>query len=257
MKNFQIPRLLLMLGASIAIFTGCSTDVPEPLIHTPSVGSMFLFDNYNTDSAGTKIDVSETQTTRTILNTNAKVGDTSGVVQFLEAPDTISMKYEPNGDVRLLQPATSFPNADFPIPTNFGFPSIHVPARWVTFGLGSKAQQPVTGFDTTVSVDLTGSGTLIPVVIHATGNTSYIGTEDLTVGSEKIATQKGLLTVNVQLTAFILSGSITTTDTVWFAPKLGMFIKDVATTNAVVPSQIGTSGPQGGKVSVMTGYAMK
>jgi hypothetical protein len=255
MNNYPIPRLLLMLGASIAIFTGCSTDVPEPLIHTPSTGSIFNYDNYQTDSAGNKIDITETHTTRTILNTNAKVGDTSGVVQFLEPPDTVSMKYEPNGDIRLLQPATTFPNAAFPAPSGFAFPSLTVPARWATFAFGSKSQQMIPGFDTTLSVEF--NGVNVPVVIHATGNTSYVGTENLTVGTETIPTQKGLLTVNVQLTALILTGNFTTVDTVWFAPKLGMIIKDVATTNAQVPAQFGTSGPKGGTVSVMTGYAMK
>jgi hypothetical protein len=258
MNNYQIPRLLLMLGASIAIFTGCSTDVPEPLIHTPSTGSIYNYDNYQTDSTGAKIDASETHTSRTILNTNATIEGKSGVVQFLDGSDTISMKYEGNGDVQLLQPGTTFPNADFPAPAGFSFPTIRVPARWVTFGFGSKAQQAVPGYDTTVFVTIPTIPLPITVVIDATGNTTYLGTENFIVSGETIATQKALLTVNIQFSAAgLLNGSTTTVDTVLFAPKLGMFVKDVAQTSAVLPAQFGTSGLQGGTVSVMTGYAVK
>jgi hypothetical protein len=258
MKNYQIPRLLLMLGASIAIFTGCSTDVPEPLIHTPSTGSIFMFDNYQTDSTGDKIDLTETHTTRTILNTNATIEGKSGVVQFQEEGDTASMKYEGNGDVYLLQPAQTFPNEDFPIPDGFDFPTIRVPARWVQFGLGSKNQFTVPEFDTTVFVTIDPIPLPIAVVIDATGNTTYLGTENFIVSGETIATQKALLTVKVNFSAAgTMNGNITTIDTLWFAPKLGMFIKDVARTNAQLPAQFGTSGPMGGRVSVMTGYAVK
>jgi hypothetical protein len=95
------------------------------------------------------------------------------------------------------------------------------------------------------------------VAVKGTGNTTYIGTEDLVIAGETIATQKALLTVNVGFSAVVLSGNVTTIDTLWFSPKLGMFVKDVAMTNAQLPAQLGTSGPMGGKVSVMTGYTMK
>jgi hypothetical protein len=260
MKNHLFLRLPLLLLASAAIFIGCDcgTEPGEPLIHTPGSGSMFMFSNHQTDSLGNTIPATQTQTTRTILNTNATIAGKSGVVQFLEAGDTISMKYEANGDVQLLQPATTYPNAAFPAPAGLALPNVTVPARWLLFGLGSKTPQTVPGYDTTVSVSMSGLPLPIVVTVNATGNTAYIGTEDLVIAGETIPTQKALLTVNANFSAALLfSGSTTTVDTVWFAPKLGMFIRDEAKTSAQLPPQFGTSGPMGGKASVMTGYTMK
>lgn len=254
---------MLLLGAMI---TGCATEPnpPEPLIHTPGSGSAYRFTNYAKDTTGTNIQSSETHSTRTIIATNATILGQGGVVQFREqndtstgtTADTVSMHYEGNGDVKLFQPAVSFPNADFPAPPGIPLPNLTIPARWVTFGFGSKTQMTVPSYDTTVNLTL--SGFPISLNVKATGTTSYIGTEDVMVGAEKIATQKGLLTVNVQFAAALLfNGSITTTDTVWFAPKLGMFVKDDAISRSVLPAQFGPSGIMGGSYSVLTSYTMK
>lgn len=261
--------LLLALGGMFlagALITGCATEPgPEPPIRTPGTGSSYKFSNHAKDTTGAIIPNSETRTTRTIISTNTTLMGESNVVQFREtndtstnsaAADTVSMHYEANGDVKLFQPAITFPNDDFPAPPGVPFPNISIPARWVLFGFTSKSQVTIPSYDTTVNI--TFSGFPISLNVKATGTTSYIGTEDLMIGGEKVATQKGLLTVNMQLSAALLfSGSFKTTDTVWFAPKLGMIVKDDAITTSVLPAQFGPSGIVGGTHSVLTSYTIK
>ncbi len=133
-------------------------------------------------------------------------------------------------------------------------PAFTIPARWVTFGYGSKAPMTIPSFDTTLTVD----GGLFPlqVGLTATGTTSYIGSENLTTSSGVVATQKGLLSVTVNFSSLIANGSFKTVDTIWFAPKLGMFVKDDGFATATLPAAFGGNQNLGGTFNVLTSYSL-
>jgi hypothetical protein len=248
---------LLAVGAmAAATLTGCSSSdtPPEPLITTPANGTAYMVDNYQKDSLGQIDQSSKKSSVRTIISTNATVSGKTGVVQYYEDADTTSLHFESNGDVSFLQPAVSYPDPSMPIALPVALPAFHVPARWVLFGYGSKQQNTIPGYDTSLSV----SGPLpvpIPVNIHVTGTTSYIGSEDMTISNGKIATHKALLTVDVNFTSIIASGSIQTVDTIWFAPKLGMFVKDDGMATAKLPATFGGDRNIGGTYNILTSYA--
>jgi hypothetical protein len=237
--------VMLAVGAmATAIFTGCSSsDAPkDPLITTPASGTAYMVDNYQKESLG-RIDQSTKQSSiRTIISTYAETGDTT------------SLHFESNGDVSFLQPETSFPDPSMPMALPVQIPAFRIPARWVVFGYGTKQQNTIPSYDTTLSI----SGPLpvpIPVNIHVAGTTSYIGTEDLPITSGTIATQKALLTVDINFTSIVASGSIHTVDTIWFAPKLGMFAKNDGLATAKLPATFGGDQNLGGTYNILTSYS--
>lgn len=249
--------VMLAVGAmTAATFTGCSSSdaPPEPLITTPKSGTAYMVDNYQKDSLG-RIDQSSKQSSiRTITSTNATIAGKTGVVQYVEDSTTTSLHFESNGDVSFLQPETSYPDPSMPMALPVQLPAFHIPARWVVFGYGTKQQNTIPSYDTTLSI----SGPLpvpIPVNIHVGGTTSYIGTEDLTISNGKIATQKALLTVDVNFSSIVASGSIHTVDTIWFAPKLGMFVKDDGLATAKLPATFGGDQNLGGTYNILTSYS--
>jgi|GEM_PF-2385305 len=249
-------RLLAILATTIVI-AGCSNSSeptpPAPLITTPKVGSTYTIDSYEKDSLGRMVPGSFQTTIRTITSTNATVEGKSNVVQYTDGDETTSLHFETNGDVAFFQPATSSGD-QMPAGLPVEIPDFTIPARWVTFGYGSKAPMTIPSFDTTLMID---AGVFpLPVNLTATGTTSYIGTENLTTTSGVVATQKGLLSVTVNFSSLIASGSFKTVDTIWFAPNLGMFVKDDGSTTATLPDAFGGNQNLGGTFNVLTSYSL-
>lgn len=253
--------LAALLGVCTLAFSlsGCDCGTEPfkvPAVTLPKVGAAYNYVNYSKDTLGARVDASQTFSTRTVIANNATVAGKTGVVQYVEGTDTASMHFETNGDVQVLQPAMTFPNDQFSAPPGLPFPTINIAARWVMFGYGSKAQNTVPPYDTSVTVQVPGLPIPVAVNIKMNGTTSYIGTEDIMVNAEKIATQKGLLTVNTSFVTLLGTIKVTTTDTLWFSQKLGIFVKDDGLSTAEMPAQFGRSGIVGGTLSTLTGYTI-
>ncbi|HVZ40302.1 MAG TPA: hypothetical protein VHI13_13565 [Candidatus Kapabacteria bacterium] len=185
--------------------------------------------------------------------TNATVQGKAGVIQYTEGVDTLSMHFESNGDVSNLIPAIEFPGGQAPPAP--GLPSFSFAARWAVLPYGSKTPQTVPPIDTTVSLTMQGFPLTIPV--KGSGTSTYVGTEDITVGAEKISTQKAFVTYSVGFTIPLIGeGKITINDTLWFSPKLGMFVKDDGLTTGQFPQGLGRSGIMGGNYSILTSYVI-
>ncbi len=252
-----ISRLVLIPALLGAFIAGCCPDEPgEPLIRVPKPGSGFSYTYYSTDSNGRKIDATVETVSRHVIANGVTVMGRENAVQYLEDGDTISLHYEADGDASYLQAPISYPGDEFPSMPGLPIPNITIPARWITFAFGSKVPQEIPDYDTTIMVPF--NGLPVPVSIDAEGSTSYIGTEDISVSGETIATQKGLLTVNVTFTVPLLGGgNVTSIDTIWFAPKLGMFVKDVGSRRGNFPAQLGGARKLNGSFNALTGYVMK
>lgn len=254
-RNLVIPALCAL---ALAGCDGCSssTNPKEPLIITPKPGSGFIYTYYNTDENDQPIEQTRQTTARSVIKNGATVMGKDNVVQYLEDADTISVHYEENGDASFLQMPITYPNNEFGGIPNLPIPSFTIPSRWVTFGYGSKTQMVVPRFDTVMSTIIGGFPVLISV--QANGTTMSLGDENLSINGETIATNKGLLTVNVAFNASLLmAGTITTVDTIWFAPKLGMFVKDDGFTRANLPQQFGGNRAFGGTFNTLISYSMK
>lgn len=185
-----ISRLLLIPALCTALLAGCSDDETgpkEPLIRTPKPGSGFSYTYYNLDTNGQRIDQTMRTVSRHVLANGVTVMGRENVVQYMEDSDTISLHYEADGDASYLQSPIAYPGDEFPSMPGIPIPNITVPARWITFAFGSKTTQEIPDYDTTVMVDF--NGLPLPISIEAEGATSYIGTEDISVSGETIATQ--------------------------------------------------------------------
>jgi len=239
------------------VLAGCgSTEPKEPLIHTPGTGSSFIYTYYSKDSSGRPIELTRRTVSRSVLATGVSVMGKNSVVQYLEDGDTINVHYEENGDASFLQAAVAYPNNDMPELPGLPLPSVTLPARWVTFPYGSRTAMAIPSFDTTIMVNV--GGFPIPVTTHATGTTTYLKDEELSISGETIATNKGLLTLNITFTVPLLAtGSVSVIDTIWFAPKLGMFIKDDGFSHGIFPEEYGGERDLGGTYNILTSYTLK
>lgn len=254
-RNLVVPALC---AVALAGCNGCSsaTDPKDPLITTPKPGSGFIYTYYNTDENDVPIERTRQTTARSVIANGATVLGRTNVVQYLEDADTISVHYEENGNASFLQMPITYPNSEFSGIPNLPIPSFTIPSRWITFGYGSKNQMTVPRFDTVLAANIGG----LPLVIsvQATGTTTYLSDENLSISGETIATNKGLLTVNVAFNAALLAaGTITTVDTIWFAPKLGMFVRDDGFTRGNLPQQFGGNRAFGGTFNTLISYSMK
>lgn len=234
----------LALLPILAMLAGCSTpDAPDPLIKSPGTGSSFTYKSHLKDSTGQKDPKSE----QTLLNTVGPTGLTyegkSNVVSFIEGVDTSYVVYEGNGDVTAYQPELTLPSPQMPF--------LIIPGRWVTFPFGTKNPVAVPGYSTTTTLPMIP----VPVTINVTGTTSYIGTENLQIGTETIATQKGLLTINSTVSSLIASGPVTSIDTFWFAQKLGVFVKEDGLDVGKIP--VYADGILGGRFRMLMSYSLK
>ncbi len=252
------PRPIAFLAlCAVFLVTGCSSEEPgAPAIHTPKPGSGFTYTSYTTDSNGRRIDATTQTVLRTILANGVTVAGRQNVVQYLEDGDTISIHYEANGDASYYQAAVTYPNSDLPAMPGLDIPEITVPARWVTFAFGSKTTTAIPSYDSTINIPF--NGFPIPVRVQVTGTTSYIAAEDLSINGETIATQKGLLLLNASFIVPLMGNStVNKIDTFWFAPKLGMFVRNDGSAHGNFPEQFGGAQKMNGNFSTLVGYSLK
>ncbi|MEO5930274.1 MAG: hypothetical protein ABIR47_10115 [Candidatus Kapaibacterium sp.] len=241
----QLTAMFIAAATAITM-AGCGTTDPQaPLITTPKVGSGYTFENYQKDSTGHIDQSTKTVSTSSVTSVNTAVLGKTDVVRYMEGVDTMDLHFQANGDVDMRQPALILPSP--------ALPYINIPSRWVVLPYGSKALTTIPGMDTTISIPMIP----LPIAVKATGNVVYIGTEDLKVGTNTVATQKALMTINVSFNALILNGTVVSTDTLWFAPKLGMIVKDDGLQQGNLPAQLGGNGILGGTYRILTDFSLK
>ncbi len=246
----------ISLAAAFAVLLGGCVNAPPdvPTVTKPAVGSSFTYVSYVKDSTGTNIPISENYFTRVITATNVAVAGRTGATSYQEDGQTYNLFYETNGDVSYLQPPIEYPGANFPeIP---GLPALSFPARWALFGLVNRRAHAIQGIDTALVLTIPGLPIPIPVTLKVSSITQYAGTDSLRVGSETLGTWKSTLSVVTVFNSPLGGGRTVTMDTLWFAPKLGMFVKDEGITNAVLPEAFGPSGVIGGNSSTLTSYSL-
>jgi hypothetical protein len=101
------------------------------------------------------------------------------------------------------------------------------------------------------------SGFSIPAKVTVVAD--YIGDENVTIGTETMATNHCRITATAVSNSGVISPPVTYTNQrdIYFAPKIGYAAK--VTTNEVVPAVtlLGTKGKITGTFKVLTSYSLK
>lgn len=203
---------LTLLGLSIA---GCKsdsiTDPPGVTVTIPKVGSSFTVQTFGRDRSGAKVAGTEDTVTATVTATDGSFYGRQNVV-IVSPPsggDDFMLIHEPNGDVSVIS-AHSNGSTDF---------QFTMPQQWIRLPFGSKQGGLLRSYDTTAT-----SGSLSGGLTHRT-SVGYLGSEELTLGGEKLATHKVRVTTNWTATHGSSSETVEVKETFWFAPKIGFFLK--------------------------------
>ncbi|GEM_PF-3305485 len=141
MKTYR--NLCILIIAAMIGGAGCKSNSSSPngggttTLTIPGVGSVFVYDDYQTDTlTGAKIPSTEKFDTTTVIATHISFAGKTNVTQFRENAGGLNvsyMSYEPNGDVSFYVNSSGSPGSR---------------SGWLTVPLASKGQQSFTEFDT-------------------------------------------------------------------------------------------------------------
>ncbi len=242
---------VLMLGISLAtIVAGCSDDgaSPGPGFTVPKTGSSYMYENYMTDSTGAEIPGSRMTSTMTVAETGMNYMGRDNVHRMVASTgETTYLRYENNGDVSLYGSLSSLAgNMADQIPISYD-------PGWITFPVASGTPGTLPPIDT--SITLPYNGLPITAVVKGNGTVTSIGSEEVTVGSEKLTAQRAVVRMNINASVFLLlSLNVTLTDTLWYSPKIGLITGEkgsMTTVPALMP------GLNGGNGRTLTSYTLK
>ncbi len=208
------PYLSSTILLSALAFVGCSDsdnpiNPPGSTEGGPKVGSRY---SYHVTSAYSNGMVNELDFNNVVAATGvAYAGKTNVVKMTTDLPaknqigETGYFVYETNGDL------TGF----FPVNMNGQV----LDSTWLTYTFGSKGPMIYPNWDK----DAAGMHTTV------TGTGTYLGTEQLTVGSETFETMKMATRMDISMKISGMSTALMTTsyiDTAWYAPRIFNMVKN-------------------------------
>ena len=195
----------VLCGAGIS---GCGSSSTGPDTGTPSTapktGSTYTMESYNIDSSGNKLgtavtgDILVTGTTDYAGKQNVTMFGAGNVLEYLV--------YESNGDVSVFVPSKTQNGVTYR-------------SGWATYPFGGKGEHTLTLFDSTyITQGITG-------ILKSTWSSKYLGSEEITVGTEKLMTLK-VQTESIAINQFGNAGGAgRTTSTEWYAPSIGYWVR--------------------------------
>jgi hypothetical protein len=217
----------LIAVVAISMLGGCEDDPATSnnnsiTVVKPGSGSSFVFSIYEIDSNHVKVPGSDSTETKTVTSTNLSMQGESNVYLIVSSMDTTYFSYQSNGDIKMLSAEAAGDS---------------VVAAWLTLPVGSRAAQSATIFSDT-----------IPIVgyMNIKWSAKHIGTANLTVGSETLATQM----IEQTMETTIFSIPTVTKDTMWIAPSIGFIAQQKNFSTSVF-------GGGGGGSMTLTSYALK
>lgn len=206
-KSFAIvSRNFLFAAFALASMTvvGCGDDPVNPGDNTTSVvpksGSIYNYTSYKTVN-GARVNGSDS-TYRSSVVANARTFEgKSNVVTFFDGSDSTYLAYESNGDVSLY--ATNDEGE----------------GMWMKYPFASKTTFSLP--EEVSYIEIGGGIDTVTTKITA----KHVGTQEVTVGSEKLATQKVEFELNIAHNWEGESGGSSFKTTFYYAPKIGMFAR--------------------------------
>lgn len=243
----MFPLIAAALLLSFAI-SACGDDpagAQGPFI--PKVGSEFTYNAYARDSLGEKVEGSDEISTAIIAATGAEYAGKNDVVVVIQnMTDTMRLHYESNGDVSIRGDLMGLNSSELP-------GGIQAPAYdpgWITLPFGSKGSTALPILDSSLAV----MG--FDININGTGNASYLGSDQITVDGKSFATEKVRIDLLINLSATVAAGTVRVSDTLWFAPELGMLARNGLNTRTNISGLFSTKAESGAH-SMLTSYALK
>lgn len=206
----------------------------------PRAGSTFTYTTYAVDSTGAQAGGSSLVAAQ-IVSTTEKYQGRDSVVEILEGSDTTYHYYEANGDIAVYNKGLAFDTS--------GRMS---GAGWIDLPFASHTTGNAVLTDSEhVYIDVNGVAVSGMLVQH--GTASYISSEEITVGSEKLTGEKVVLDLTVSLDILSQTFTAHAINTYWYSQKLGYLIKEDSRTTSNFPNQ----DPFKGGVSVLNSYNVK
>ena len=226
--------LLGVLTLTALTAAGCGDDPASPGGPTttsviPKTGSVYNYASYKTVE-GNKVSGSDSTYKFTTTANAAAFQGKSNVVTFNDGSDETRVAYEANGDVSLWAV------------NNEG------EGTWMTYPFVSKT--PFSLPVETVYAELPSGIDTITTSITA----KHVGTQEITVGSEKFATQKVEFALSMAHHWNGNSGGSIFKTTFYYAPKIGMFVR---TDEETVINEFDGSTSHEGEIRTLTSYTLK
>jgi hypothetical protein len=235
-KSFGTVARHLLLGVlTLTALTaaGCGDDPASPGTTTTSVvpktGSVYNYSSYKTANGNRVAGSDSTYRFSTIADAASFQGK-SNVVTFNDGSDDTHVAYEANGDLALWAV------------------NEEGEGTWMSYPFGSRT--PFALPVETVYADLGGSIDTITTSITA----KHVGTQEITVGSEKFATQKVEFVISMSHHFSGVSGGSVFKTTFYYAPKIGMFVR---TDEETVINEFDGTTSREGEIRTLTSYTLK
>jgi hypothetical protein len=226
-STMRLCSISLIAAAAITMIGGCADDPATSNNVTmvkPGAGSTFTFSKYELDDSHAKVPGSESTETKTVTNASMTLQGESNVYMIAGSEDTTYFSYQSNGDIKIFMA-----NIDD-----------SVAATWLTLPVGSKTAQSSTLFSG--SIDILGT----PFPMSVKWSAQHIGTGNVSVGSETLATQM----IEQKIETTLASAVTISRDTLWIAPSIGFIAKE----NQFEASALGQGS---GESMTLTSYTMK
>jgi hypothetical protein len=219
MTIFAISALSVLGGCDDEPATGNNNSIT---VVKPGSGSSFVFSKYAIDSNHVKVPGSDSTETKTVISTAGSMQGESNVYQIAGSTDTTYFSYQANGDIKFLSAEKAGDS---------------VVASWLTLPVGSRTAQSATIFSDT-----------LPIFgyMNIKWSAKHIGTANITVGSETVATQ--MIEQTTETT--FLSIPTVTRDTMWIAPAIGFIAQQKNFSSSVF-------GGGSGESMTLTSYTLK
>jgi hypothetical protein len=238
MKNSKsfgtIARNYLLGAVALVAFTaaGCGDDPAGPDTTTsavPKSGSVYNYTSYKTEN-GQKVSGSDSTYRFAVALDASTYAGKNNVVTFTDGSDTTRVAYEANGDLALYAVDDEGQG------------------RWINYPFGSKTPfaLPVETF----YAELPNGVDTITMAITA----KHVGTADVMVGSEKLATRKVDFEFAMNHRWNGQTGGNSFKTTFYYAPKIGMFARvDENNTNTEFDGTV----TRDGEVRTLVNYTLK
>jgi len=248
--NRQVLFAAVILFA--ALISGCSSSTstntpPANANVTPKTGSTYTYAMFK-DTAGTKVPGSDTTINASVTADSQTMLNQSNVYTVIDGGDTTYLTYASNKDVMIYRQTTGLSG----LFQSLGDGVFH---RWINLAITSKTSGVKILNDTDVIVTV--QGFAIPAKV--TVETDFIADENVTVGTETMATNHCRITATAVSNTAIISPTVTYTNQrdIYFAPKIGYAAK--VTTKESIPAitLLGSTAKVTGTSKTLTAYSIK
>ncbi|MEI8133845.1 MAG: hypothetical protein WCH46_02060 [bacterium] len=249
MKRYiSISALCLV---ALVIYSGCKYEPATPELPgktvAPKAGSVYVYDNYQTDTTGKKIDSSYSQSKDSVVESGITYSGKTNVVHMVSVdPVTGSvllgsdsyLNFESSGDVSVYTGGAG----------GIGIPGVKLP-DWNLMAVQTHTTVTAKVFDSTITFP----GVPLPIHLTVTDTNRYVNTGTYTMGSIKLPIFNLVQSVLVNANAILTQINMINTTHIQYAPSIGNIASSV--TDPTIDNS-GFLGSQGGSIQTLVSYKL-